>query len=211
MKKIIAILLCLVMITITACGNSSNDDTSKESNQEKEINEGNEESNENEDLEVDKGLLNVTITLPASMFEGEDIDKEVEEIKEEGIKDVKVNDDGSMTVKMTKTKHKELVKEVKDTVLEYFEELKASEDTPSINDVKYDDNFKEVTLEVDKKKFEESFDSMAVFGVAMTTAMYHIYEGVPAEEVNFKINAKDSGTGEIFNTILYPDDLEDME
>lgn len=211
MKKIIAILLCLVMITITACGNSSNDDTSKESNQEKEINEGNEESNENEDLEVDKGLLNVTITLPASMFEGEDIDKEVEEIKEEGIKDVKVNDDGSMTVKMTKTKHKELVKEVKDTVLEYFEELKASEDTPSINDVKYDDNFKEVTLEVDKKKFEESFDSMAVFGVAMTTAMYHIYEGVPAEEVSFKINAKDSGTGEIFNTILYPDDLEDME
>lgn len=39
-------------------------------------------------VEVDKGLFNVEGTLPASLFEGEDIDSAIKEAKAEGVKEV---------------------------------------------------------------------------------------------------------------------------
>ena len=60
---------------------------------------------------MDKGLLNVEVTLPASMFEGEDMDSSIAEAEKEGIK-VTRNDDGSATYKMSKGKHKEMMKEM---------------------------------------------------------------------------------------------------
>lgn len=208
MKKILLILLCIVMITITACGDSNNEDKSKDDSQVSESDRDNEKKNES--VEVDKGLVNVTLTIPASMFEGQDVNQKAEEMKEEGIKEVTVNDDGSVILEMSKDKHKELVKEMKKMLVENFDEIKSSEEFQSIKDVKYDDDFKEITLEVDKVKYEQSFDGMAVWGMLITTGMYHIYDGVPADDVSFKINIKDADTGEVFNTVIYPDDLDNM-
>ena len=47
-----------------------------------------EETNE-EGINVDKGLLNVEITLPASFFEGEDIDTVITNAKKDGVRNYK--------------------------------------------------------------------------------------------------------------------------
>lgn len=92
-----------------------------------------------------------------------------------------------------------------------FEEYKSSDEFPSIQDIKYNNDFANMSLEVDQSKYEESLDGFAVLGMSLTTALYHIYDGVPAEDVEFKIDIKNADSGQVFDTILYPKDFEDME
>lgn len=55
---------------------------------------------------MDKGLLNVEVTIPATLYKGQDIDSIISEAKNSGIKEVIKNDDGSLTYKMSKSEHK---------------------------------------------------------------------------------------------------------
>lgn len=110
MKRLIVI-LCIIML-LAAAGCSSSNDISEGENKDiaSSENEIEEEKDQEEDgLEVEKGILNVSITIPASMFEGQDMNEEVEGMKQEGIKDVKINDDGSITMKMSKSQHRKMM------------------------------------------------------------------------------------------------------
>lgn len=127
MRKINYIVFILAMLLLAAC--------SSESGAGKEVKENGE--NKGEKVEVDKGLLNVEINLPESFFEGEDIDEVIAEAKEEGVAEVTKNDDGSLTYKMSKSKHKEMIAEMKESLLEYVDELISNEDYSSIKDVTY--------------------------------------------------------------------------
>ena len=136
MKRLIAI-LCTTVFLLVGCGNSSKgndgDDTNKST--------GN-----NESVEVDKNLLDVTVTLPGSMFEGEDINAKVEDMKQDGVKEATVNEDGSITIKMSKSKHKEMIAEMKTTIIESFEDIRTSGNFTSIKDIKYNDDIISPTI-----------------------------------------------------------------
>lgn len=201
MKRVI-VMFCLVVILLTGCGSKS--DTNKSENQ-------NDTTKNSESLKVDKNLLDVTITLPASMFEGEDVNASAEKMKEEGCKEATVNEDGSITVKVSKSKHKEMMEEMRASMIEYLEEMKTSEDFKSIKDVTYNEDFTKFTLEVIQDEYEGSFDSFSAMGIGMMSSMYHIYNGVLAEKVKVTIDIKNFETDEIFNTVTYPDDLNEAE
>lgn len=201
MKKLIAI-LCTTVFLLAGCGNSdkvkAGDDT-------------NTSTGGNESVEVDKNLLDVTVKLPASMFEGEDINAKAEEMKQDGVKEATVNEDGSITIKMSKSKHKEMITEMKTSVIEYFEEMKTSENYASIKDIKYNDDFTKITLEVVKSDYENSMDAFATFGIGISSMMYNLYNGVENDKIQITIEEKDSETGEVFSTVIYPDDLNEKE
>lgn len=91
MKKLLLLAL-MSSIFLTAC---NNDDS-------KAVEEVNDGSNKSEEIEVDKGLLNVEITLPASLFQGQDLNEVIEEAKAEGIKEVTQNSDRSLTYRFSK-------------------------------------------------------------------------------------------------------------
>ncbi|WP_262176486.1 hypothetical protein [Saccharococcus sp. Marseille-Q5394] len=204
--KLLAFLL-LTVLTLAAC--SSKDDANEKADTSKQ------EEKKTEDasgaVAVDKGLLNVEVTIPASFMEGEDIDSVVAEAKEDGIKDVKKNEDGSVTYKMTKAKHKEMMQEMKANVTEYVDELINDEDFASIHDITHNKDFSKFTLEVDKEAFENSFDGFAALGLAMSGMFYQVYDGVDAEKLNVTIDTVDQSTGEVFSTVKYPEAFEDME
>lgn len=97
MKKFgFLLFLAITVLALAACG--ADKEASKTSSDKKE-------SEETEDFAVDKGLLNVEITMPASFVEGEDIDNTIKEAEAEGI-EVTKNGDGSLTYKMSKSEHK---------------------------------------------------------------------------------------------------------
>lgn len=204
-KKLLAFLL-LSLLILAAC--SSKDDANKADNNKQEEKKTEEPGGS---VAVDKGLLNVEVTIPASFMEGEDIDTVVAEAKKDGIKDVQKNDDGSVTYKMTKAKHKETMEEMKVNVTEYVDELINSEDFASIKNVEYNKDFSKFTLEVDKEAFENSFDGFAALGLAMSGMFYQVYDGVDAEKLNVTIDTVDHSTGEVFGTVDYPEALEDMD
>lgn len=200
MKKITFAAFLLMIALLTACN----------ANEESKANETEQQEKESEGISVDKGLLNVEVTLPASFFEDGDIDAAIAEAKEEGI-EVTKNENGSVTYKMSKAKHKEMMAEVEDSLLESIEELKNGEDFASIKDIQHNKKFTEFTLVVDKEGYENSFDGFAVFGLGLSGAMYQLFNGADPENYNVKIVVKDEVTNEIINEVNYPKDLEDLE
>lgn len=191
----------LLMTFLSAC--SANEDSEKQSNEQ-------EKKSTEEGVNVDKGLLTVEATLPASMFEGEDIDTVISEAKADGVSEVTKNADGSVTYKMSKAKHKELMNEIGASITESIDEMKNGEDFVSIKDVSYNKSFSEFTLLVDKEAYDNSFDGFAVFGLGLSGAMYQLFNGADPDDYKVTILVKDEITEEIFSEVIYPDDLEEM-
>ncbi|KLV22066.1 hypothetical protein ABW02_22185 [Niallia circulans] len=198
MRKFTYAFLAVCMILLVACSADKN---------KKENTDNNKQADEQK-VNVDKGLLNVEITLPASLFEGEDIDSVIADVEKEGIKVTK-NEDGSLTYKMSKAKHKEMMKEMETSLEESIKEIKESDDYVSIKDITHNKAFSEFTLVVDKKKYEDSMDSFAIFTLGITGMMYQVYSGVDPDDYQVKIWTKDEATKKVLDETIYPDDLEE--
>lgn len=199
MRKIHTAIFIMVLLLLAACssGNNAGQEVSENA------------PDQDGKVEVDKGLLNVELHLPASFFEGEDIDEVIAEAKEEGVAEVTKNNDGSLTYKMSKSKHKEMMADMKDGLVEYVDELTTSEDYPSIKEVTYHKSFNEFTVVVDKEVFESGFDGFAALGLGMSGLYYQLFSGANMEGSKVTIHVEDEATGEVFNSIVYPDALEE--
>src|SRR5690554_7493509 len=98
-SKLYLITLLIIVMVIAGCAAS----TSNEVTTTAAPNTETEDVEKDKPIEVDKGLFNVKVTLPASIFEGENMDDVVTQAKEDGVSEITVNDDGSITYKMSKS------------------------------------------------------------------------------------------------------------
>ncbi|MEK3886524.1 hypothetical protein [Bacillus sp. FSL K6-3431] len=210
MKKTLLLLLTLLLV-MTACDSKAESENKKKTPEgSKEVLlEENPEESKDQAIEVDKGILNVEITLPPSLFEGQDIDEVIAEAKNDGVNEVKLNDDGSLTYKMPKAKHKEILKELESNLLEYVDDVKIDTEAASIKDITHNKDFSEFTLVVDQEAFEDSFDGIAVFGLAISALFYQAFIGVDSDDYKVTVFYKNVDTGNIFNTVVYPDAFEE--
>jgi hypothetical protein len=193
-------LVVVLIFYLTACsGGQQNNSVTDAQNTEKS----------NETIEVDKNLFDVEITIPAYMI-GEDDPQQIkaEAEKEEGVKDVIINSDGSITYKMTKAAHNKMMKDMKAEIDKTVQETINSDDYPSIIDIKVDKSYKEFTMKVDREKFENSFDGLAALNLGIVSMFYQVFDGTDAEAVKVTIHVEDSETGEVFKMFMYPDDLK---
>jgi len=141
-------------------------------------------------------------------IEGDDIDEVIREAKGNGIKNVVVNRDGSLTYTMSKATHNRITNELKEGFIESLEDMKSGNDFKSIHDVKYDGKLTKFTLTVDKEAFENSFDGFAIFGIGLMSMYYQVYSGVDVDKWSATIEIKDRYSGKVFRTTNYPGDLE---
>lgn len=205
MKRLINLFLVLIMVinlALVGCGKKEpNEDVGgDDSVVETEAGE------ESEGVTVDKNLLTVDVTLPSEIVGDLDDFNEEEYLAEnEGIKTAEVQEDGSLKLTMTKKKHKELVNELEEETESSIKDLIESEETPYIKNVKYNKDFREVNIIVDREAYEEAFD-ITPLGVGLMAGMYQIYSG---KEYETTITIEDADTGDVINSITYPDDLED--
>lgn len=199
MKKLVSLLfLVFVMVIVSACGKEEADKKKAEPAKSEQEEKG---------VEVEKGLRNVEVTLPASLIGEKDIDELVKEAKAKGVKEVTKNEDGSITYKMSKQEHEKMMQEMEKSVQKYIEETKNDENVSSIKDITHNKSFTEFTLSVDQEKYEKSFDRVAALGLGMSGLYYQVFSGESAEEAKVTISLKNADTGEVFDTIVYPDDL----
>lgn len=207
MKKKLLTLFFASSLILGAC---AGEETKSESNE--KVEEETEEV-ENEAVEVDKKLINVEITFPASFLELDDEESDIEEIKKEakekGIKDVKRNDDGSITYTMSKSTHRKLLNEMQEAVDESIEETMNSEDFPSIKDIKIKNKYDHYEVIVDREGFENGFDGFGLLGVAFSSMYYQLFEGVNPEDYEVTMDLKDEETKEVYDTIIYPEAFEE--
>ncbi|MEB2298651.1 hypothetical protein LAV72_03305 [Lysinibacillus xylanilyticus] len=205
MKKLLLVpLTLLLVILLVACNQDKESDSGKKT-------DNADKTAEETPLKVDKGLLNVEVTIPASFLEGQDIDTAITAAKEEGVKEVIKNSDGSVTYKMPKSVHKKMLKDLEKSVIETVEEIKTSDDFTSIKDVTYNKSFTEFTLTVNKEQFENSFDAMSSMGLAIVGMYYQLFNGMDPEKFKVTVFFKDEATGDVINKVVYPDDLNDSK
>ena len=196
MKKLL-IAFSATALLLAACGGENEEPTEKE----KET-----EENAGESLDVDKGLFNVDVTLPASFFEDSTEEEIIAEAKEQGIKEAVVNEDGSVTYTMSKSKHEEMMKEMEDSVVSTIDEIVNSGDYTSIKEISYNKDFTEFDVKVNRQQYEEGFDGFAIIGLVMVSTYYSAFEGNSGEDSQTIFNMVDETTGEIYDTAIYPDD-----
>ncbi|WP_010199968.1 hypothetical protein [Bacillus sp. m3-13] len=206
MNKLWITIFLAGMLVLTACSSNSDKEAVAEENSSTEAK--NQDTSDSEAARVDKGLFNVEVTIPASMFEGEDLDTVIVEAEAEGIKAAK-NDDGSVTYKMSTSKHKEMLAEINQSITDSIEEMKTSEDFVSIQDITHNNSFTEFTMVVNKTTYENSMDGFASFALGIGGMMYQMYDGVDPDKYKVNILIQDEETNEVFDEIMFPDDMNE--
>ena len=210
------LMFTVILLLMTACSNKVATVDREKSAEEQPEEQSVEEMGEDEDsIEVDKNLLSVEITLPVSFLEldGEtiDIDELTKEAKEQGVKEVKQNEDGSVTYKMSKSAHKKMIEEMKESMTESINEVVNSEDFISIKEITSNKSFDEFDIIVDKEGFENSFDGFAILGLVFTTMYYQLFDGVDPDSYKVTFNYIDANTNEIFDTVIYPEAFDEFK
>ena len=194
MKKIFALCLTFTMLfNLAACGDSSADkDTSN-----------------SEVIEVDEGLLNVEVTLPVSYVDGQTPEEIKANADKMGYSDCTIHEDGSVTYKMSKSKHKEVLDSFKKSFDESIAESIATEDGV-VKEIKYNDNLSNIDVYLDKARYNE-WNSFSVFGYYTFGSYYQVFAGSDAKEIDVKVNIIDAETKETIDSFSLSDMVDEEE
>ena len=188
-KKILTILLIVTMaLKITAFQSNDSKPEKKE-----------EKTEDTDTLKAEKNLLSVEVTLPALLI-GDSAAELDQEAKDAGVKEVIQNEDGSITMKMTKDAHKNLLASLKDGIDQGIDELLADkENFPSFESITYKDDVTEFNINVDPNTYG-GLQSMAVMGLYIQGNLYQAFNAVPADQIKTVVNFVNKDTGEIIES-----------
>ena len=210
MKKALAIILTLAIClsALSGCGSqveeakpeavkSTTAETEKSSEPETEettetSDDGMKELEALGDVNVDKGLFNVTLNIPKD-YVGETTQKELDELaKEKGFKSITLNSDGSATYVMNKAQHEELLSGIRDSINSSLQEMVGSEEYPNITKIEANEDFTSFTVTTKNQEpdFSESFGILALY---MYGGMYAVFSGDEVENVHVDFVNADSG------------------
>lgn len=229
MRKLAKMMAVLLILSLTACGgrdNSQGDSSTVEGSSSTQVDTGIQEAGEEESLQTQsakkvqeerpqegkseaskskevkvKEALSVSIKLPAKMHEG----AAKEEITAKNSDDYQAtqNSDGSVTIKMTEMKHKEVMAQYKKSITESFEHLLSGE-AESLKSITPNGDFTEVTIGVDKGKYKNGEEDEAIqMVVRMSCSVYQLFKGIEIEDQKTVIVVRDESTKEIICTKNY--------
>lgn len=202
MKRTIAIILISVMtLTISACGakkdNSEPVTTEQENSTEKTEEEAKEEEstptendiNEEEmkelsaigDVEVENGVLTVTITIPAELV-GEITQEELDQQKGLLYVSAVLNEDGSVSFKLTKDQYKDMLASFTDDFDVSFQEIVDDDENYTISNITHNEDYTvfDVTVEGNEVGFQDYFTT---YTFNMYGEMYGILTGKEPEHI----------------------------
>lgn len=186
MKKTIFFALSIIIcLSLVGCGGSSND---TQQNIEEDS-----KSEETQSIEVDEGLLNVEITVPPDFLEEGTTQETLDETaKEEGIKSITLNDDGSATYIMSKSKHDEMMAGIRESINQSMAEIIDPETYPTFVEVTSNDDYSHFTVKLSSNEVGIS-ESISVLGFYMFGGLYNAFNGTPVDDVTVSFVNADTG------------------
>ena len=197
MKKLIALLLALaISASLCACGAPAKEEPAAAEESAASAKTPTEESpaaaTENDNpiwgkleslgkIETENGVAYVTLTLPAELTDPETTQEQIDAEAGEFYTSGKLNDDGSVTYKMTKEQHKAMLKKVTDSIDEGLQELISTAEL-SITKVTHNDSFTSFDVQLSKDEVG-MMESVAVIGLYLYGGMYAVFSGQDAEDI----------------------------
>ena len=203
-KKILAVILAaLICTSMVACGKSNETTNSQDK---ESVSSTSSSVSSSDQVEVDSNLTTVDITFPSSYFENMENFNPDTFASENGYEKAVKNEDGSVTVTMTKKKHEELLESTKTEIEKSYQEMVQSTEYPFVTDISHSDSFDTVTVKVDKAAYEQNklISAMLPLTVAVQPALYQIFDG---KEAHVTVEIKDNNSGDTITSVVYPDDI----
>ena len=159
-------------------------------------------------IQTENGIFTATITLPKD-FVGEGItQKDIDAKAGDTYISGKLNEDGSVTYKMTKKQHKAMLDSIVSSLENSFDEMLKNEDY-SFTSIKHNKDFSQfdVTVSTDELGLADSFATLAFY---MAGGVYGVFSGKKTVRVivNFY-----NASGKLINTAdsSRTDESEDKE
>jgi len=206
-NKLLLFVVMMSLLVLAACGGGNNAVDANENNATTN-NEANEETDQG--VEVDKGLMNVEITIPLELL-GEESEEFEKDLKEEWDGKIIDKDDTSLTVKMSKKEHSKMLKEFNEDIESVFQDIVEDEEFASIKDITANKDFTAIKITVDQEAFENSLDSFSIFSLGFSSMFYQVFDGKDIEKEKITIEVIDEETNEIIQEVVFPDALDEME
>ena len=98
---------------------------------------------------------------------------------------------------------------MKESAVESITEIVKSDDYPSIKEISYNKDFTEYDITVDRNALENSMDGFALFSLAILGTYYNTFDGKSYDDLKLTMNMIDEATGKVYDTTVFPDDLEE--
>lgn len=185
-KKTVSLLLIMSMsIILISCGSTT------------EAPEGTTQATDT--LKAEEKLLSVELTIPASLVD-DDAATLDEEAKAAGVSETTQNEDGSVTMKMSKIAHQKMLDEFKGSIDESLTEILNDKETyPSLTEITYNEDLTEFTVKVDPATYGE-FEALSAIGLYIAGNVYQALNAVPENQIKTIVNFVNKDTGEIIET-----------
>lgn len=190
MKKIVAVLIVVMMVlSLTSCGsNTQNEPAPVEEAAENSVptTPADEEADleKSGDLEVDRGLFNVSITIPAEFLDEGKTQTDFDALAaENGYKSATLHDDGSLTYIMTRSQHEEMMSEVRANIDESLTEMCNNGDYPSFVAIDANSGYTKFTVTTTSEELG-LMEGISVLGFYMIGGMYNAFNGTPVDNIH---------------------------
>lgn len=193
MKKNLLVLLLVSSMVLSACGTNAPAEATETASTEVVSTETVDELDALGDVEVEKNLFNVTITIPADYVGEEATQAELDKVCEEnGYKSITLNEDGSATYVMTKAQHKEMMAETCALIDQSLNEMVGSESYPNITAIEANEDYTEFVVTTKSAELDMA-EAFSVMGFYIYGGLYAIYNGVEVDNISVKFVNADTG------------------
>jgi hypothetical protein len=199
--KLVAVILAMMMVTsLGACGsNDSVSSTNVASTAEQatvapETQEVTKDTSKEDELtadmaaleaigevEVENGILTVSITMPKDFVTKEISQEKLDADAGDNYLSAKLNQDGSVTYKLTKAQHRAMLDAITEGMEESFQEM-IKDESRSFKEIKHNETYSvfDVTMDTDTVGLGDSFTVLAFY---MYGGLYGIFSGNKVDNV----------------------------
>ena len=185
----------VILVLLTGCSKSTTEKQSPKT-----------EQTEQQELSVEKELFDVKLNLQASLFEGQDLEQVKKDALDEGVHEVNINGDGSLTYIMSKSQYRKMMNEIAKSIDDYTKEFLSNDENKSIfKDIAFSNDYTELNVKVDASQYNEMSD-FSLIGLNFHGLMYQAFDGVDSSKLALKTNIINYSSGEIIKTSVYPNE-----